>query len=264
MNDLLDTPSFNSLSSECPTRLDFIGTSQQQGSVPRETLDCQVGWVVHHSGKAFPVKCGKWECRTCGPRKGRRICARLQKSDEIKKLNRLLTLPFKISKDRTWEQAIAESGSVLNRFLVSLKRVFRGLRYFWVREIGKKSFMVHFHVLVDRYMPKSLLSRLWASAGGGSIVDITLLRHSPSYVWKYLGKYQDLPREVWVALRGKRRYSCARSLLAPLLKCTEWLGSRFSKVAPWVLAQHYLIKVEDGVYYFYGGSDEFVWAGNGG
>lgn len=264
MDNQTYTPSSNALSS-ASTRLDFIGTSQHGSeNVSRETLDCQVGWVVHPSGKAFPVKCGKWECRTCGPRKGRRVCARLQKSEEVKRLNRLLTLPFRISTQRNWEQAIAESGAVLNRFFVSLKRVFRGIRYFWVREVGKKSHMVHFHVLVDRYLPKSLLSRLWASAGGGSIVDITLLRHSPSYVWKYLAKFQDLPQEVWRALRGKRRYSCARSLLAPVLKCSQWVGSRFSKIAPWVLAEFPLKRVEDGVYYFYGGSYESVRACNGG
>lgn len=242
------TPPF--LDPSVDTRLDYIGTSQHGCRI--------VGWVVR-GGKAFPVHCGRWDCAYCCRQKGRKIWKKI-KSSPAGSFSRLLTLPFYVGPGRTWEEAIATSGSVLNRFFTSLRRVIPLLRYVWVREVGRKSLMVHFHVLVDRYLPKSLLSRLWMRAGGGYIVDIGMIRSSASYVCKYLAKFPGYPASVNQALSGKRRYSYSRGLLCST-RCTrssEWSGASFQVVAPWLRFHARLLCVIDGVFYFKEEAYEFL------
>ena len=159
-SDTCEPPGEQVLSS--PTRLDSIGSFQQRCRI--------VGWISK-PGQSFPVLCGRWECQTCARRKGQEAWKRIKASPAMQ-FQRLCTLPFYVGKKRTWEEAIDISGKSLNAFFVSLRRVIPGIRYLWIREIGKKSNMVHFHVLVDRFLPKSLLSKLWFRAGGGYIVDI--------------------------------------------------------------------------------------------
>lgn len=203
------------------TRLDLDSTSQQTADVDESdnrVTPCSGGWLYNRDqGILIKLPCKRWSCSRCARKKGASICRRLKKSGKAQSLNRLLTLPFDL-KARSWEQAIRESGACLNRFMTSLKRCCSGLNYFWTREIGKKSNMVHFHILIDRFIPKILVSKLWKRAGGGSIVDIGIVRKSTSYVFKYLNKLPDYASDVWHALRNKRRYSTSRELLAPTLK----------------------------------------------
>jgi hypothetical protein len=227
-----------------PTRLDSIGTIQQ----PKLRTSCVVGWL-RKPGRCIPVSCGRWECEKCNREKGKKAWARIQNSPAIR-FTRLLTLPFQITATRGWKEAIADSGKVLNAFLTSLRRVIPGFQYLWVREVGRKSNMVHFHMLLDRYLPKSLLSRLWARAGGGYIVDIGLIRSTASYVLKYLAKSPSLPLEVTIALRGLRRYSCARGLLLPPISSMLWQGCTFSRVFPPLALRAKVVAVLDGVYYY--------------
>jgi len=227
------------------TLLDYIGTSQQRTSVHK----CRVvGWL-HKPGKCIPVLCGRWDCPTCARQKGKKAWMRI-KSSPAGGFQRLLTLPFYVGPLRSWQEAIAISGNVLNAFFVSLRRVFSQLRYVWVREIGKKSNMVHFHVLIDRYLPKALLSRLWMRAGGGYVVDVGLIRTSAAYVSKYLVKSSEYPMEVSIALAGKRRYSASRGLLSVSPPSIAWSGAKFTSVFPPLALQAKMLAVIDGVYYY--------------
>lgn len=237
---ITESPSRSEAEESSPTRLDSIGTSQH---------GCPIaGWVVK-GGKAFPVHCGRWDCAYCCRQKGKKAWIKISRSP-AGTFQRLLTLPFAIGSQRTWQKAIEDSGSTLNRFFTSLRRIFPGIRYVWVREVGAKNLMVHFHVLVDRYLPKSLLGRLWMHARGGYIVDIGMIRSSASYVSKYLAKLPSLPREVLTALSGKRRYSSSRGLLFVLPRSSQWSGAMFQTISPWLASQSRLLCVLDGVFYF--------------
>lgn len=190
--------------------LDSERTSQTDKNFP-PIPSCSIGGLVNHDHKVFiPLPCKQWRCAKCGPRNGRKVARRLR-SSEAKTFNRLLTLPFYVGPMRSWEEAIEISGASLNLFFTKLRKVQPGLRYFWVREIGKRSNMVHFHVLVDRFLPRKLLSKLWGESGGGYVIDIR--RGNSSYVLKYLVKYPSYSQAVWDALRWKRHYSCSRKLL---------------------------------------------------
>jgi hypothetical protein len=235
-----ESPSRSEAEVPTPSRLDSIGTSQH---------GCPIsGWIVK-GGKAFPVHCGRWDCAYCCRQKGKKAWVKI-KNSEARDFHRLLTLPFRIGIGRSWEQAIADSGSTLNRFFTSLRRKFRGIKYVWVREVGSVSNMVHFHILVDRYLPKPLLSRMWDQAGGGYIVDIGMIQTSASYVCKYLAKLAFLPREVLTALTGKRRYSSSRGMLYTIPRSSLWSGATFQTVSPWLSRQSRLLCVVDGIFYF--------------
>lgn len=202
----------------------------------------------HGYAAAVQLPCKSWNCPICGPKKGKQVWKRLQ--DSAVTLDRMITLPFAIgtSHGRTWEEAIAESGRTLNSFLTSLRRACSGISYFWVREIGKKSNMVHFHMLVDRFIPQKLLSRLWAKAGGGSVIDIR--KGNKSYLFKYMVKFSPLPQEVQNCLKGKRRYSCSRGLLVPAPRST----GRYSGWT-WVSPQQLIRLVESSFVHYLGESD---------
>lgn len=216
------TPISGEESSGIPTGLDSIGTSQ-----PEPHSKCCGGWL-RQGPRILRLACKKWTCERCTRIKAKRIFARCKASPKYEQLNRLLTLPFKIGENRTWEQAIQESGPTLNRFLTSLRKLGISFEYFWVREIGKKSNMIHFHCLLNRYLPKKLLSSHWARAGGGYVVDIGIARKGMSYLWKYLLKIPSYPLDVQRALYGKRRYGTSRRLLAlPVTGPTEWVGSHY-------------------------------------
>jgi hypothetical protein len=242
-----------------PTRLDYIGTFQQ----PTNSRRCRVvGWL-RKPGKCIPVYCGRWDCPNCARQKGKKAWMRI-KNSPAGEFQRLLTLPFYVGSTRTWQEAIGTSGRTLNAFFVSLRRIFPGFRYVWVREVGKKNNMVHFHVLVDRFLPKTLLSRLWARAGGGYIVDVGQIRTSPSYVSKYLVKSSEYPMEVQIALSGKRRYSASRGLLCVSTPSLAWRGSIFSVVFPPLFIRARVLAVIDGVYYLKEVPYVSVWEGDSG
>jgi len=209
-----------------PTRLDLDSTIQVKPvvahSINEETVSdarpvpCCGGFLKNKAcGSMIRLACKKWTCPKCTRKKGAELCKRIKASGNQEKLNRLITLPFALSSERGWREALSESGCVLNRFLTSLRGIYPGLLYLWTREIGSKSNMVHFHMLVNRYIPKQLLSTMWERAGGGRVVDIGIVRAGISYALKYLMKVPNYPREVQDALFMKRRYSTSRRLLAP-------------------------------------------------
>lgn len=68
---------------------------------------------------------------------------------------------------------------------------------FWVKEVQKRG-VIHFHLLVDKYVPKEDLARVWRCG----FVDVRLA-YDPFYVGKYLGKAFDVDVPV---LKGLRRW----------------------------------------------------------
>jgi hypothetical protein len=192
------------------------------------------------------LRCKKWDCPECAKKNWKKLYKRIRLSGVD--FHRMLTLPFYVGEARSWQEAIAVSGSCLNRFFTSLKRVVPQLRYFWVREIGSESNMVHFHIMVSMYLPQRLLCVLWERAGGGYICHIK--PKGMGYSLKYLAKYPDYPQDVRDALKGKRKWSRTRGLL---VKLTIWRSDgqwSFVSVPPWKLYGVRVEEYKEGVYYF--------------
>jgi len=204
---------------------------------------------IYKDGKALPVNCGRWDCQNCARQKGKAAWIKIMKS-KASGFQRLLTLPFYVGNSRSWMEAIDISGKALNHFFTLIRRKFGKLDYVWVREVGRKSNMVHFHILIGRYLPKKALLPLWKRAGGGSVVDIGFIRTSASYVSKYLVKFPHYSESVSMALAGKRRYSSSRGLLYKPMRSPSWAGAKFSNVAPWLILKKRVLAVLDGVFYY--------------
>ena len=235
----------NPLPAHYPSSLEI---EEEQFNSPVESTPtvCGGGLIDWDSLEYIPQPCRQWRCPKCGPENGKRVQRRLR--DAGVDFNRMLTLPFAIGDLRSWEEAIAVSGQVLNRFFTALRRKFSGISYFWVREVGKHANMVHFHVMVDRFLPQRLMSNMWNQAGGGSVVDIR--RVGMSYSLKYLVKYQNLSASLSAALCGKRRWSCSRALLAPIVRSLKAKRFSFSWGSPWDIVGCRIVWYAGGIFGF--------------
>ena len=77
-----------------------------------------------------------------------------------------------------------------NRLRLELSRKFKLTKYFWVLEGTPSTARPHLHILLNRYIPQKILSKLAQNAGFVSVCDIRAVRDDGvfNYVRKYLGK----------------------------------------------------------------------------
>lgn len=127
-----------------------------------------------------------------------------------------LTYPGQFSSDGQ------EVKSHLNHFLVSVRRRYPGVRYFWVLEFQARG-APHFHILLDRDLPVVWLSARWYTvvgswderhlAAGTGIEPIRDRAKCAAYVGSYATKYQQ--KEVPEQYNDVGRFwGCSRGLVA--------------------------------------------------
>lgn len=131
-----------------------------------------------------------------------------------------LTYPRELH-DQPWERSKAQ----LNAFLQGLRR--RRVSYLWVLELTQAG-RIHYHVLVDRWVGKEDVARLWWGACGKVSVDhlaagtrVEAIRN-PLYVAKYLRK-GCAPGALG------RRWGASRGLLEASVLRTDWGGHRIGR-----------------------------------
>jgi hypothetical protein len=155
-------------------------------------------------GEIAPFRCNSWDCYCCAHRMRCNLIEELDRLvDERPELRRLLTLtldPEKAPDDQAEQHRYLTER--FNALRTELRDRWPDLSYIWIREEGESG-NPHLHLLVDRYMPQSELSRLASRVGLGHIVDIRRVnaRNAAKYLTKYLtkGALHDLPD-------GARRY----------------------------------------------------------
>lgn len=216
---------------QAPTARGSLGLTLKQTS--QQTLCHKSRKLISmQSGESILVGCMTWSCQVCSPEKMRRLKSRVETTN-IRDYTHMVTLTHRIGDGQTWEDAINRSGSNLNRFLTAMKRRYPCWRsIMWVREVGNKLNMCHFHVLIRSYFPKAVIKRVWCKASGGSyIVDIARIKRTDraGYILKYMTKGAGgLPSEVVGQMKSKRRWSCTRNISKQMAKATvekarEWL-----------------------------------------
>jgi hypothetical protein len=161
-------------------------------------------------GEIAPFRCNSWDCYCCAHRMRCNLIEELDRLiEERPELRRLLTLTLD---PETAPDDQAEQHRYLtdrfNALRTELRDRWPDLSYIWIREEGESG-NPHLHLLVDRYMAQSELSRLAARVGLGHIVDIRRVnaRNAAKYLTKYLtkGALHDLPD-------GARRYGSSADL----------------------------------------------------
>jgi hypothetical protein len=157
-----------------------------------------------HDGDVAHFRCNSWDCYCCAHRMRCNLIEELDRLVETRpEMRRLLTLtldPAKAPDDQDEQHRYLTDR--FNALRTELRDRWPGLSYIWIREEGESG-NPHLHLLVDRYMAQSELSRLASRVGLGHIVDIRRVnaRNAAKYLTKYLtkGALHDLPD-------GARRY----------------------------------------------------------
>lgn len=110
----------------------------------------------------------------------------------------------------------------LNAFLTALRRLHQveGVSYVWVLEFQKRG-APHFHVLVNRWVPKGWLTRRWASIIGEpanvsstNVKSVNDNTHAARYLVKYAAKEEQ--KEVPAGFRNVgRMWGTSRDVAKP-------------------------------------------------
>jgi len=183
------------------------------------------------TGQKEYASCKQWSCPVCGPRRKRELLDRVklgftthevpfipapgEKSEGIRLYDvRMLTLTLKAGTD----------DSLITKYWNTLRQELKdeGLeikRFFWTKEFTKRG-VRHLHVLIDRYIPKVVIKKLWRRITGGSyIVHITRmqLRNPAGYAAKYMTKgfLEGAFRKY------ERRFSCSRNFPPTTAKSSD-------------------------------------------
>lgn len=110
-----------------------------------------------------------------------------------------------------------------NRLKASLRKYGYRFAYCWFKEFTKKG-RRHLHVLLDKFIRKGLIRRLWLKATDNTsyIVKINRrpIRSAAGYCSKYVTK--DIQQETRYR-RKERRYTCSRDFNIPkIVSSGEW------------------------------------------
>lgn len=174
----------------CPYAKALLGFSKTYGA----TLLCS-------------LPCKRWGCRTCGPRKARKMAYRVEHAAP----NKFITLTCNANHMESPRQVYDRTRRNLSELAKVLRKRLGEFEYLRILEVTKKG-MPHYH-LVARcpYIQQSDLSQAWNSLTNAPIVDIRKIQKSDNvfrYMIKYLCKQTHIP---WT----DRRASWTRKFFKP-------------------------------------------------
>ena len=156
------------------------------------------------------LKCDSYFCPRCAKKKRVRLIKRVHKN-LIDKNVRFLTLTFD-AKQYTPEQTYSKGSEYFHRFIKYLKYHHFKFQYFKVLEFTKIG-LAHYHVLLDCYIPVSIIRKIWCDITGSYIVFVKKVRSVKkiiSYILIYMTKVSDFVNNQIFYLNRLRRYSYSR------------------------------------------------------
>jgi len=138
------------------------------------------------------VKCKRWGCRHCGPRRIASLAFRVKSA----KPDKFITLTVKPACWRNPREAFDETRRKLSQISGSIRRKFGPFEYLRILEVTKKGWP-HYHLMARcGYVPQKWLSARWDELTGARIVDIRKVNRNEDvyfYVLKYLSKCKHIP-----------------------------------------------------------------------
>jgi hypothetical protein len=153
------------------------------------TLTTRVTKETSYSYRYVRMRCKKWNCPRCGPRRAKQVRrAIIQRATELG-LTRHLTLT--IGHDGcTAAQSVRYIRECWSKLRVYLRRKFgESITYICILEFQQNGY-AHLHILVDRYINFDWIQANWQAVGGGHRVNIERvdIRRIAAYLSMYLTK----------------------------------------------------------------------------
>ncbi len=198
-------PSGGGLGAEPPVSLDSYTHNRNSPESPQPTKlgrHCgrrtMLGTAASGERRFIRHRCKSYRCALCGPKKRRRLRARLSELAKHHGLDKMLTLTV----DPARLPADADPITYIR------SKVWRDMRVYLDRHFGRTVYIAilerhqsgvgHLHVLVSRFLPQQMISRFSGALGGGRVVHIQYVgvRNVAAYLSKYLAKEQELPPRV--------------------------------------------------------------------
>jgi hypothetical protein len=161
-------------------------------------------------GETAGYRCNSWDCYCCAHRMRMNLIEEMERVvTQRPEMRRFLTLTV----DTNTPGGTADHHEYItdrwNALRTEINDRYPGLSYIWVRHEGDENGRAHLHLLVDRYLPQSMLSNLSKRVGLGEVVDIRRVnaRNAAKYLTSYLGKgaLANLPK-------GLRRYGSSSDI----------------------------------------------------
>jgi len=138
------------------------------------------------------IKCKRWGCSHCGPRRITSLALRCKQA----RPNRLLTLTVDTKLYLTRREAYDSTRRKVTELASRIRRRFEEFEYIRILEVTKKGWP-HYHLLVrSPYIPHNFLRDAWAELTGATIVDVRQMKKGNNvyfYVLKYLSKQKVIP-----------------------------------------------------------------------
>jgi len=181
-------------------------------SLCQTTATCPNGTLVlqhHQATLLLPKLCGRWNCKTCGPRKARRLRVRLEQTAPT----RLITLTLRADPTVSPEAQLRKANRAWSILWRRYRRQFgeAAVGYAKIVELTKAG-TPHLHIIANvPYVHHAALSASWRELTGSFIVDIRRVRQRKGiagYLSSYLTKALDVPP-------GMRKWSSSRAFVPP-------------------------------------------------
>lgn len=163
--------------------------------------------------KIHPLLCHSLFCERCNKIKRKSLYLTLLQFASKRHL-RVMNLNYLNDSTQTPLDIIKRASKDWNLFVLKLRRKKYKFNYFKVIEFTKRKGL-HFHVLIDSYIPVNIISSTWHETTKNSYIvwvnDANWTNQkSINYVLKYVTKSFHDSQELFVAFR-LRRYSFSRS-----------------------------------------------------
>jgi hypothetical protein len=165
--------------------------------------------------KLCPFRCHSYFCEHCFKIKRARLIKKIKSVFKIGRWRFLtLTLDRKLY---TNDEALIKMNYFFALFWKRFKDDNQRFSYFKIHEFTKKG-MIHYHVLINRYLKKNEIDDHWKSITGSTftyICDINSIGLLSWYLAKYLSKSATKEHNEYFYLNKKRRYSYSQQLDLP-------------------------------------------------
>ena len=122
--------------------------------------------------------CNSWDCPECRERKALRLRRRVEEASKNSSW-RFATLTLS-REGTTLKDSLTSLNHVWDMFLKRLRRSYNNIRIIRFVEFHKDGYP-HIHFFCNTFIPQPLLRHLWNSVGGGTIVDIRLVKNETMF-----------------------------------------------------------------------------------